>query len=1263
MYEREHGRFNTDIQRDELKRVVSKLLLSILERVQTSSTVTLDPFRAIVLEALFVVGIGKPYPTELFDSILSVVQSSVVELPGEHIDLLRDLKDYGNLIKNAVLDLRSFSASSVFDILQLPAEYQYSEEKVYLSPKQTDTITRKVYTLFPPERYWETFKQLSDPTSYSPLSYNRVASRIGRHLYRVDIDYNDLIIYEEELYKLVPGVSSPSREVFKPEQWTKHVSKRLNNLDRFKESFERNIERYYAGFLENGFDVNEISSDSKIHEYSPDESIDKDLLGVTFGGEGKALLDSIRRLKVLGDYFGSHEGSVVGGVEYITRYSEYLLACAYGRNEGDVFEIINNQTAFGKFDLLFASRTTTDRIPGLGFLKGFLGLRSFTHNQKVPATVDISTKPVVYNPVYAQFVDGIADRYVPSVKKKSYTPAPEIDLLLSGIEALYRACLHVGDLTQATLKSLDKNGRLKGHEGLGSMKPQLDELQRVFPPSTYMGELETSMGPGLSGGVRLLLSTYSKLSRTFVYSRLPGGPLEFMLRISSLIKEQVENTIDIIRKLSISSFSYVPNVSNKSFQSQNPVIINFLRSLGFKDSEVNSLLEVGDFQGLISTFAPLSDSADIKSFFKGFELSQLIYELAGDKGIEAYLSFLYSTSAIDGLLNILSIAQISKSNTTYFQTDRYPRLIGLLIGLTYAVDPGQLVKFTEILGKNDLTLLDSITYLLQSGQDNIIKSKEDVELLQPVIDQVIRGNYADPFSSPDLTYTQADQVVPIALKQWTQLIGSNLGNISSREIVEGLYDKSVGLTPKELLYALNISSPNTPLGQMLDGFNGGNFTRFLQYANITGLSIKLGYYRNSSQLNNFELERTASPLGIFPLMEGLERVKDVIEVINIIFESNLDYTYTQETDDKFQALLNAQNKTYETLSSTVSKILSSPTDERVLEAKSFAGNAPILESPGIGNSRLPNRIPVINSITPEQYEALFSQNAVSGQEYLIQSSLPSSLINRFIKFTEENKLINQIDQVNETYELTNPVREGISWQPASDYETPPMDTSLQPLEYKVPRVYVDEENLSPEQFSPLQVPSELLKAFDPVTSCKRFGGSNCEELYDKVADRCVPNLNKSTYPEEYKSIPGVLPSTVSIDRPLGTAPDKKPSKALVATSQYKTPPAYTRLLEGSISGFGNRGEPLVSGVFSPPLVFERGGGEVSEYNNTEFGITEGIKSGLEKDAEFNCATLSSPFEYQMCMNILKCKRFSTPFDGRYVLDFCPRTTAGGRLKR
>ena len=111
-----------------------------------------------------------------------------------------------------------------------------------------------------------------------------------------------------------------------------------------------------------------------------------------------------------------------------------------------------------------------------------------------------------------------------------------------------------------------------------------------------------------------------------------------------------------------------------------------------------------------------------------------------------------------------------------------------------------------------------------------------------------------------------------------------------------------------------------------------------------------------------------------------------------------------------------------------------------------------------------------------------------------------------------------------------------------------------------------------------------------------------------------------------------------------------------------SPPKFLELLKDNFDSFGDKGEPITSRVSAQQIKFTAGGGEVSEFNNTEFAILEGADNSTEVSSETKCAYLKSPFEYQLCMNMLKCKRFAPPLNGEYFLSFCPSATAGGRGK-
>ena len=1273
-YERDFGKFKIDAIKRKFLDTGMELLGIVLERIEAGEVVTVLPFKQILLQILF----ELEFDTETIGNLLPCLKSSLeafVRLqPNYDANFVRLLDSYFILFAENIGDYAFYSSSTALDILQEQPEYQYSETLYSLVPDSIDESTGTVYTLFPSSRYWEEYQSLTSDTAYSPLSYNRVAAQAGLSKYAVTFSYESLIIYDGDLYKLRPGVTSPSRSYFDPEQWTKYSSKRFDSSKSFRTTYESKIRSAFSKITEAGFDANSITSDSNVTRYSKEVPVDEKLLPSTFGGAGKQILASIKSLRGLSEAFGGYEGSPVGGVEYIAAFSEYLLTAALGRDLPDVYDVYEGDSSFGRFDILFKSKMSDNRIPGLKFLDSFGALKSFVQKQRLPAGTPEAMGKVIYNPVYSQFSSGIQDRYRLLSEAPTYSERARVDLLLFAIESLYRRALMVGDTLGAIFNTLDSSGKVPGYEGLGSIKTQIDEFQRVFPPATYI--LNDDSGSktlaGFTGAMRYLLNNYSRFSKATIDPLFPGKSLEFFGPWIERVAGKLEEVSSLIKNIGVTTSAFIPNLSFKSFEANNQRIVSYLSSLGFRDYEINKLLEAEDFSQLVTNFAPLSDSSDLKSFFKGYELSQLVYEFGGQDGVDAYLSFLYSKNALDSLLNILSLAQKDKSKATYVNIDKYPKLVGLLIGLTYAVDPSQLVKFNSILGQNNLTLLESISYIYQNGETTIIKSKEDINFLEPLVEQMITGVYAsDAFSSPTTNYDQANSTVPIALKQWTEIIGGNLGRIDSEAMIERLYDRAQGLTPKELIAILN--SPDSPnsFGALVDGFEGGKFASFLRYASLSGLGLKLGSYRNSYQTNNFEVPGNSEFYAITKLVEDVDGLVNSLSIIKTIFSSKLNYNVSTDTAfaESLQPLVYSQNKNFETIPQLVSSRSGGST---VSNQVTLTSGATIAESPGIGNSRLPNRVPVLNSVTSEQATQIFELTSqVRSLGGIIGS--PSSLISRFVKFSDGNTLANEISLTDEAFALVESRSREVSFTPATKYEIVEGLAVPQSKPYNVAGIYRELEGnpnvkasaLGANYISEADADAELygaeMIAFDPVQSCRKFGGSGCEGLYENSQERCVRAFNKSLLPESHSEIPGLLPSAVPVDRPLGTFAEYKPSKSLIPTSSYATPHAYMALLPSSAL-VGRRGEPILTSIFSDPIVYEEGGSELSEYGNTEFGIVEFIRANLEKNTEFNCASFDSPFNYQICMNIMKCKRFSPPLDGQYSLNFCPKTLSGGRLR-
>ncbi len=1269
-YEKQFGALKTDLSKQKFLDSGLELLRRVVDRVEANDEVSILQLKEVLLAIIF----DLDFDIEAVKNLLPFIRDELVNFikskPNYNASLTRVLNTYFELFLENLGNLEFFSSSSAVDILQSQSEYQYSEALYSIVPREIDSDSGKIYTVFTKERYWEYFSTKDKDQLYSPLSFNRFASSLGFSQYRISISYDSLVVYEGELYKLRSDISSPTLNYFEPSEWIKYSSKRFDSTKSFKNVFTSNIRAAFGKFTDFGFDINEIISDSEVVEFSGNKSIDENSLSSTFGGNGKQVLDSVQELKGITDAFGSYEGSPVGGIEYVTEFSEFLLAAGFGKNTQKAFDIAGGNSAFGRFNVLYKSAITPNRIPGLKFLDAFGSLRSFIHSQSLPKGTPSSSGRVVYNPIYSQFNQGVEDRFTSLDESTSYREPAKIDLLLYSLESIYKRSLSVGDTVKAVLNTLDERGRVPGYEGLGSVKVQMDEFQKVFPPTSYFTEAtsDSKVTAGLTGSIRYLLDSYSRLSSVLVRPVLPGRSLEFFGPWIELISNRLEEVVSTLKTVGISSSEFLPDISFKAYEASDEKLVDSLRSLGFRDSEVNTLLEVQSFPQLISDFAPLTDSSDMKSFFKAYELAQLIYEFGGQEGIDAYLTFLYSNNPLDSLLNILSLSQENKSNLTYVNLDKYPKLIGLLIGLTYAVNPGELIKFERILGKNNLTLLESISYLYQQGEYTIIRDRNDIELLKPLVEQMIAGVYEkDGLASPSMTYGQTNSVVPIALKQWTEIIGDNLGRVGSAGIIEGLYDRSKGLTPKELFSILNGPTSVTSLSQALDGFSGGNFASFLRYANLAGLGVKLSSYKNSYQTNNFKVDLSYQFYTLPKVVDDIEELIRYISIIKTIFTSELDYNFptTSAFSSRLDPLVRAQNKVYEIMPQIISAVVSG---EPTSALNVTSGDAQIAESPGIGNSRIPNRVPVKNSVTSEQARRIL-EYVSSTSELEVTRELPTDVISKFIKFSGNNLLANGIVLTEEALATESARSAKRSFSPATKYELGVEIKRPESKPEEVAKIYsllegdpnVKSQALGANYISEPSPPGPPVASFDPVKSCRRFGGSDCESLYADSQDRCVKKFNKSLFPESYSEIPGTLSSVVPVDRPLGTFAKYIPKDVIIPTSAFNDPASFMNLLPSDTS-VGKKGEPLLMTISLDPIVYEAGGSELSELGNTEFGVVEFVRARLEKNTEFNCASFDSPFYYQTCMNLMKCKRFSPPYNGEYYLDFCPRTLSGGRLK-
>lgn len=896
---------------------------------------------------------------------------------------------------------------------------------------------------------------------------------------------------------------------------------------RFPDLFRQNVTSRSDVISSASPDINAITSDSRTGDGLPAVS-DESLLTATFAGEGNKVYSDIKRLYRFAVEFGGYQGSITGAVEYQARYYEYLMAMSYGKRLPG--GIVGGE--FGKFDEIYGQKTTSTKVSGLKFLDSMYTTRS--GNQAVNETT---------NPVSDKYRRGIVDRYVPPVTRNS----SRFDFVSLSLESVYVQCLKIGDTVGSLLN--------RPPDGIGNTSLHFEALAKVFPRSVDVRERSV----GFTGAIGSLLSAHRSLYALLGYEPDLHDINDRLDELSNLLSELA----DTIRSIGFKPGGYVPSLALTYYEPQRDKVEKKLLALGFNRVEVQEIMSVGSMSELIDKFAPVTDSKDVISFFRAYDLTKLLYEFGGQEAIDQYTNYLYGVDTNKSLIRMLELLDRSRSLASKVTGSQYSRLIGYVVTLTYAVDPSQLIVFDSILKRNNLDLFESISRLLVNGVPTILKRPEDVELLSGTVAQMVVSDN-----------TGYENQKPL----WNDLIERSAGNIGTS--VSGLYNRAEGITPTELYSALNAPSATSPLGKLLNGVRGGRMTSLLRYCNLFGLLYTLSPYRNSGQLVNEPADRYVT---ILELLDTMETLTDRLKVSRLVLDNFAggDNTSAVYSDP----VVTSQNKEFSAMTG-------------VVRGEDDNGNYRIVESPGIGNSRIPNGVRVTNSLTPEE-AAVISSSGTSLGVFTTQR------INRveegnYVRVAVSNLLASRISGIvsGAGGSVDGAESTDSSVLPVSDYTT----------------------TYEPRAGSNTTSVDSPPSRFDPVQSCRKFGGTGCEELGYDITALCSSGYNKSLFPETGYGQEGIVPGVVSVDRPLGSGLDR----TVIYTP---VPPTH------------------------PQSVF------------TVNGLSELSRSPVLKDTETGCASLRDPMLYGACMSMLKCKKFNPPYEGKYWFEFCPGTLHGGRLRR
>lgn len=824
-----------------------------------------------------------------------------------------------------------------------------------------------------------------------------------------------------------------------------------------------------------------------------------------------------------------------GGKIYSSIEKLYESAMEFGGYQGSMTGSVEYQIEY--YEYLMTMSYGKKGMAGLGDFEAIFEQRTTDNRvsglkflERLFRTRSGNQSVVSGNPVAVKYGNGIPDRYE--------FPTGFTDYLSLVLESAYVASLKIGDSVRSLINNPPK--------GIGSTSLQTESLEKIFPSSIDIRSRST----GLTGSLGSFLTSYR--SAYVLLGRRPE--LSGFSSMVSNISEKVSGIVSEMRSTGFKPGGYVPSLALTFYEPDRAKISNNLSRLGFNSSEVQDIMSVTSFQQLLDKFAPMADSQDVISFFRAYDLTKLLYEFGGDTAINGFIDYLYGVDPDKSLLRVLDILNINRSLASKIKSNEFSKLVGYIVTLTYAVDPEQLAVVNSILGDNTLDLFESITQLIQNGISTVLRDKDSISLLSGMVSQMVTVDNSGYESQKPY---------------WNKLIQESAGNIGKG--VNGLYDKYDGITPSELYYELNQPSATSPLGKILDGVRGGRLSSLLRYCNLFGLLYTVSTYRNSGQLINNPAEDYTDVLDLIDNMEILsDRLKLVTKILGEDTPVDPDTVYTDN-------IITAQNKQFSGMINVVKG------DE--------TGNVGILESPGVGNSRVPNGIRVVNSLTPEE-AAIISE--VGQSRGVFTSVSDDSEGGSYIRIAVSNLLANGVNiPISIGNTVSGDIQETAS--KVTDYRT----------DYEVPEPTTTSSKKS---------------SFEPVKSCRRFGGNNCNELGYNEQGRCDKGYSKSLYPESgYGSDFLNSNQKVYIDRPLG---DK-----LTSTVTYNSVPDT-----------------------HPQHTF------------TANGLSVLSRTNLFKDREVMCASLKDPYQYGACMSLLKCKKFKPPYEGRYSLAFCPSTLHGGRLK-
>lgn len=868
----------------------------------------------------------------------------------------------------------------------------------------------------------------------------------------------------------------------------------------------------------------------------------------------------------------------------------------------------SNQT-INEFDYPEVGKTLSisPSLSGLSFLSNLKNIKSYP------------------NDLYLRYSDGVSflEPDLFSEKSKYQESFSDDSLFLSDYSKGISASIKdIGVLLDNIIGNCDEFGRYSEYEGLGNIKGQIYNLKKVFK-SEYIDIFSNKINSEL-----LKITSFSN-----------SGSQELFLNVSSSLIE-LSNNIDILASSLIKSgYKNKEIINDKSYiygANTRDEIVSQLKKLGFDSQQINIVLSSKDLSCSFVFLSDDIDEKDIYSYFKGGRLAEYIFYLGGEYAISETLKFFISKENISNLFILLDKLQ---KNTDYKLSENryvYGNILGSFISLfpeaiDYTMGPDYKKYQKEI-----------VESLINSG----VISRSSADLLELVSKKI-----SDPLIDIDFNKLQSSS---LALREFLSLLSPALNDLSDKYKNSKFLNSINGLSAKELNILLNNTGGKRSyeLSGFLEGIEGGRYqslvSGFLHAVLLPKTSpallpanrrkFILGKNKSNASLEELILlirnvSSSLKNLANFILNTSSDRVNFVFKpklLTSTIYSINKDIIYTIDN------ISNRDNFSF------ISNLQSLADAE-----KPGTGNSPEIDSSQKRGVLTPPQSRQIESLLGKGTNtSVITSNPVSYDEKII---LQKDILSRWVKLDLES-----LNSLNSIY--TN---ERGSYN--TDFKTSQEFESIkQTLTELINQSFINSEK---SQYLNIIAPISVNKVkLDNVDICSKLGKTVevCKKEYESKS-KVSSSFGKT-----------LKPSSIPIERPLGTL-----SEQYYVYSNSPGPKLLESLSNGRIKAYEfdspSNTEYTNSIDVLPSISFKKGFEFNRILNKEERQIISGLfdlsnnhlyvkkYSKYAKASIDDCRLLSDPIERQLCSNYIKCVKFKSTNNNRY-LSYCPESTPGGRYK-